>query len=58
MPVPKQTSRDLEKALAKLRKAFENNQGACLLKHEASAVYAELLEKLKQDANQEEPSHL
>jgi virulence-associated protein VapD len=58
MPVPRQSSRDLEKALAKLRKAFENNQGACLLKHEAAAVYVALLEKLKQDANQEESSHV
>jgi len=49
MPIPRKSSHDLAKALLKLKKATETNQGACLLKHEAAAVYAELLEKLKPD---------
>jgi hypothetical protein len=45
MPIPRKSSLDLARATLKLRKAFENNQGACLLRNEAAAVYAELQQK-------------
>jgi predicted signal transduction protein with EAL and GGDEF domain len=58
MPVPRKATNALRRAVQKLYNACQTGQGACLLKHEAEAVYkvlAALQEKLKQDVEQKEP---
>jgi hypothetical protein len=58
MPVPRKATNALRRAVQKLYNAYQTGQGACLLKHEAAAVYtvlATLQEKLKQDVEQKEP---
>jgi hypothetical protein len=49
MPVQRKNTDDLGRAIAKLKKASETNQGACLLRYEAAAIYEELLERKKQN---------
>jgi len=53
MPVQRRTTDDLGRAIAKLKKAAETNQGACLLRYEAAAIYEKLLERKKEGDNTE-----
>lgn len=49
MPIQRKNTNDLERAIAKIKRASEINQGVCLMRNEAAALYEELQRKTKQD---------